>query len=180
MLGWLRRWGAARSPPEPSVTAVGSSVAAGRDISNSQITIGLDEEGVGKVLEEKLEKILARTAAQKSVPVAPLRAVLEKLGAAHTAIEEIPKRLAAAADELIQLRADLARLRNDRPEFAAIRARASKLIDRGELDAATAELRKGREAARELREDISRSEAGFLLDEARVDRLQLNYEDACA
>jgi tetratricopeptide (TPR) repeat protein len=176
MLGWLRRWGAPRSPPEPSVTADRGSVAVGRDISNSQITFGVDEEGVGKVLE----KLLARIAEEKGVPVAPLRAVLEKLGAAQTAIEEIPKRLAAAADELIQLRADLTRLRNDRPEFAAIRVRASALIDRGELYAARAELRKGREAARALREEISRSEAGFLLDEARVERLQLNYDDACA
>ena len=101
MFDWLRRWGAAQSPSEPSVTAVRSSVAAGRDISNSQITIGVDEEGVGKVLE----KILTRPAEQKGVPVAPLRAVLEKLGAAQTAIEQIPQRIAAAADELIQLRA---------------------------------------------------------------------------
>jgi tetratricopeptide (TPR) repeat protein len=176
MFGWLRRWGAAQSPPQPSVAADRSSVAAGGHISDSPITFELDEEGVGRVLE----KILARTAEEKGVPVAPLRAVLEKLGAAQMAIEEIPKRLAAAADELIQLRADLARLRNDKPEFAAIRVRASALIDRGEFDAARAELRKGREAARALREEFSRSEAGFLLDEARVDRLQFNYDDAYA
>ena len=54
------------------------------------------------------------------------------------------------------------------------------MIDKGEFDAARAELRKGREAARALREDISRSEAGFLFDEARVDRLQLNYDAASA
>ena len=35
------------------------------------------------------------------------------------------------------------------------------------------------EAARALREEISRSEAGFLADEARIDRLQLNYDAAC-
>jgi hypothetical protein len=132
MFGWLRRWGAARSPPGPSVTADRGGVAAGGHISNSLISVGLDEEGVGRVLE----KILARTAEEKSVPVAPLRAVLEKLGAAQMAIEEIPKRLAAAADELIRLRTDLARLRNDKPEFAAIRVRASVLIGRGEFDAA--------------------------------------------
>jgi tetratricopeptide (TPR) repeat protein len=126
------------------------------------------------------QKILLLVAQEKGVPLAPLRAVLERLGAAQIAIEEIPKRLAAAADELIQLRTDLARLRNDRPEFAAIRLRASTLIDKGEFDAARAELRKGREAARALREESSRSEAGFLVDEARVDRLQLNYDDAFA
>ena len=38
----------------------------------------------------------------------------------------------------------------------------------------------GRLRARALREEIGRSEAGFLADEARVDRLQLNYDAACA
>ncbi len=71
-----------------------------------------------------------------------------------------------------------ARLRNDRPEFAAIRAKASALIDRGDFDAARAALREGREAARELREQFSRSEAAFLADEARVDRLQVNDDAA--
>ena len=54
------------------------------------------------------------------------------------------------------------------------------MIDRGDFDAARAALNEGRRAARALREEISRSEAGFLADEARVDRLQLNYDAACA
>jgi hypothetical protein len=37
-----------------------------------------------------------RASEQKGVPVAPLRAVLEKLGAAQTAVKEIPKRLSVA------------------------------------------------------------------------------------
>jgi hypothetical protein len=114
MPDWLR----------PSVTADRGSVAAGGDISNSPITFGLDEEGVRKVLQQEL----ARIAEEKGVPVAPLRAVLEKLGAAQTAIEEIPKRLAAAADELLALRQDLQRLSNDRPELAAIRGQALALV----------------------------------------------------
>lgn len=126
---------------------------------------------------EKLSRDIAR---DKGVEEAPLREVLRKLGEADVPVSEIPDRLHKAADELIQLREDLARLRNDRPEFAAIRARASALIDKGEFDAARSELRKGREAARALREEFSRSEAGFLLDEARIERLQLNYDGACA
>ena len=41
-------------------------------------------------------------------------------------------------------------------------------------------MNEGRERARALREEASRTEAGFLADEARVDRLQLNYDAACA
>jgi tetratricopeptide (TPR) repeat protein len=129
---------------------------------------------IGNVLLVKV------TAEAKGVAEAPLREVLKRLGETDVAEAEIPNRLAKAADELIRLRADLARLSNDRPEFAAIRARASTLIDNGELDAARAALNEGREAARALREEATRTEAGFLADEARVDRLQLNYDSACA
>ena len=107
---------------------------AGRDIS---FKIGLDEEGVRRVLRKEISTI----AKVKGVPEAPLVAVLDKLGERHVPSAEIPARLAAAADELIRLRAELARLHDDRPEFASIRTRASALIDRGEFDAARAVLR---------------------------------------
>jgi tetratricopeptide (TPR) repeat protein len=136
--------------------------------------IDLSEEGVRRLLQQEL----ARIAEAKGVTIAPLRAVLEKLLAAQTAIEEIPKRLAAAADELLALRQALQRLRNDRPELAAIRGQALALIDAGDLDAARAALNRGRQAARALREEMSRSEAEFLADEARIDHLQLAYRDA--
>src|ERR1700733_12306233 len=132
------------------------------------------------LLERQFAAQLAETAAAKGVAEAPLREVLKRLGETEVAEAEIPDRLAKAADELIRLRADLARLSNDRPEFAAIRARASALIAKGDFDAARAALNEGRERARALREEASRTEAGFLADEARVDRLQLNYDAACA
>ena len=135
---------------------------------------------MSEVHERLHRELLAAIARDKGVEEAPLRVVLKKLGEADTPFADIPARLNRAAEELIQLRVDLAGLRNDRPEFAVIRAGASALIDKGEFDAARVELRKGREAARALLEDISRSEAGFLVDEARVDRLQLNYDAACA
>ena len=160
-----------------AVIAKEGSVSVGRDSYGSITNInGLDKDAVGRMLDEKLSRI----AEQKGVPEPPLRSVLAKLGAMQVPLAEIPARLDAAADELIRLRADLARLRNDRPEFAAIRARASDLIDQGEFDAARAVLREGREVARALREEISRSEAGFLADEARIDRLQLNHDAARA
>src|SRR5208283_2463779 len=185
MFDWLRRLLSAPPPPSdgPWVEATGGGVAAAGHIINSPIITGLGEEDVERWHREQMagqEEILRAIAKEKGVEEAPLREVLKKLGEADTPFADIPARLNRAAEELIQLRADLARLRNDRPEFAVIRARASALIDKGEFDAARAELRKGREAARALREDISRSEAGFLVDEARVDQLQLNYDAACA
>jgi tetratricopeptide (TPR) repeat protein len=107
-----------------------------------------------------------------------LRAVLEKLGEKGVPDFDIPAKLSAAADQLIELRAQLARVSNDRPELAAIRAAALALIDKGELDGARAKLNQGREAARASREEASRKEAEFLADEARIDHLQLAYRAA--
>ena len=61
--------------PKPSIKEDRGSVAA-ETILNSPITFGLDEEGVRRVLQEEL----VRLARQKGVPVAPLQAVLAKLG----------------------------------------------------------------------------------------------------
>ena len=77
------------------------------------------------LLERQFGARPTETAEAKGVPEAPLREVLKRLGETEAEEAEIPDRLAKAADELLQLRADLIRLRNDRPEFAAIRARAS-------------------------------------------------------
>jgi Domain of unknown function (DUF4062) len=132
------------------------------------------------LLESRFGARLTETAEAKGVPEAPLREVLKRLGETEVPEAEIPDRLAKKADELISLRAHLARLDNDRPEFAAIRARTSALIDKGDLDAALAALNEGRQAGRALREEASRTEAAFLAGEARIDLLQLNYDAASA
>jgi tetratricopeptide (TPR) repeat protein len=150
----------------------------GDGLSGAVADVKADTEAILRKLAKQEEMLLA-IARDKGVEEAPLREILKMLGEAEVPSSKIAGRLRKAADELLQLRADLARLRNDRPEFAAIRAKALALIDEGQFDAARAELRGGRDSARALREEISRSEAGFLLDEARVDRLQLNYDEAC-
>src|SRR5271168_4676709 len=138
MLAWLRRWW------QVTASAAGQSVAIAGDNINSPIQIGPKAEDFRVVFEETLDRKLAEISRAKGVPEAPLRAVLKRLGETEVPEGEIPERLAKAADELLRLRADLARLRNDRPEFAAIRARASALIDKGDFDAARAALSEGR------------------------------------
>jgi Domain of unknown function (DUF4062) len=91
--------------------------------------------------------LVRATSEAKGVPEAPLREVLKRLGETEVSEPEIPDRLAKAANELLRLRADLERLRNDRPEFAAIRARASALIDKGDFDGARGALSEGRRRA---------------------------------
>ena len=99
------------------------------------------------LLERQFAAQLAETAAAKGVAEAPLREVLKRLGETEVAEAEIPDRLAKAADELIRLRTDLQKPRNDPPEFSAIRARASALIDKGDLDPADAAPPRGARTA---------------------------------
>jgi tetratricopeptide (TPR) repeat protein len=175
-----------KGPSAPSVKADRGSVAAGRDI-NAPGTIGLDEKGVGQELRkaqqplrDELERLAAQVARDKGVEVAPLRAILVKLGEAGVKDEEIPKRLGEKADELIKLRAENEMLRRGPPALAAIAESVQALIDEGEFDDARRALARGREASRALRADASRYEAAFLAQEARVDDLQLAYRAAAA
>jgi hypothetical protein len=175
LFGWIRT----------DAVSVDRGVGAGRDIRDSTIQIGLDEKDIAQRLDEaqrpvteQLASLTAQIAREKGVEVAPLRAILVKLGEAGIPDHEIPSRLDAAADQLIELRPQLARLTHDRPEFASIRNQALAHIDQGELDAARAALARGREAARALRDNVSRNEAEFLADEARIDHLLLDYRAA--
>ncbi len=145
-------------------------------------TVDTVREAIERTRREVLEAIRATLPAEaqaRGVPEPPLRRALEKLGASDTPTEEIPSRFDSALDELIRLRAELARMRNDRPEFATIRERASALIDAGDFSAARVELVRGRDMARSFRQEYARTEAGFLAAEARVDRLDLEYRGAC-
>jgi tetratricopeptide (TPR) repeat protein len=167
-----------------SVSADHGSVAAGRDITGS-VTIGLDEKRVGqevrktqRPLRDELERLAAQVARDKGVEVAPLRAVLVKLGEKGVPEEDIPKRLDSAADELIKLRAENEQLRRGPPALAAIAEEVQALIDKGEFGDARRDLTRGREASRALRIDASRYEAAFMAQEARVDDLQLAYPAA--
>jgi tetratricopeptide (TPR) repeat protein len=135
---------------------------------------GLDEESVRWVLQEEL----ARISGEKGVPRAPLQAVLAKLGDKGVRYKDIPTRLEAAADELVRFRAENDLLKQGPPEIAALAGEAQALIDEGEFDGARAALHRGRDAARKLRDESSRYEAHLLVQEARVDHLQLAYRSA--
>jgi tetratricopeptide (TPR) repeat protein len=136
---------------------------------------------------EQLEKLAAgqkelaaQVAREKGVEVAPLLAVLVKLGEKGVPEEDIPKRLDAAADELSKLRVENDQLRRGPPALAAIAEEVQALIDKGEFDDTDRLLARGGEAARALRIDASRYEVAFLAQRARVDDLRLAYRAAAA
>src|SRR5258707_10181075 len=96
------------SKPAGSATVVNPSgpvVAAGRDITRPVI-IGLDEKRLAEAQKpraDQLEKLAIQVARDKGVEVAPLRAILVKMGEVGVRDEDIPQRLNEKADELIKL-----------------------------------------------------------------------------
>jgi tetratricopeptide (TPR) repeat protein len=148
--------------------------------SAPSVIINPNATAVVAPINERLDKLTAQVARDKGVEIAPLRAVLVKLGEKGVPEEDIPKRLDAAADELIKLRVENEQLRRGPPALAAIAEEVQALIDKGEFDDARRALARGREASRALRIDASRYEAAFLAQEARVDDLQLAYRAAAA
>lgn len=159
---------------QSNVSSVGRSVAIAGDNLNSPINIGLDEDGVRSILQQELTRI----AEDRGVPLAPLMAILAKLGENFVSRDQVPALLEAKADELLALRNRLARLTSDRPEFAAIRELGSTLVQNGEFEAARKQFQLGRRAAQEILKDAGRREAEFIVDEARVDQLQFEYQAA--
>jgi tetratricopeptide (TPR) repeat protein len=172
------------SKPTPSVsqsieTHNGNVIASGPNATfNAPININPDAKEVVAPITDELKKLADQVAREKGVAAAPLRSVLFKLGQARVKDEDIPKRLDAAADELIKLRAEVQHFQHGPPALAAIAQEAQSLIDKGDLDGARHALMRGREAARAQRSDASRNEAKFLALDAQVDDLQLAYKSA--
>jgi tetratricopeptide (TPR) repeat protein len=180
----------ADNKPAASTTTViapaATGITSGHDtVVNAPVTIGLDEKRVGqqvseaqKPLTEQLEKLATQVARDKGVEVAPLRSILVKLGEAGVSDEDIAKRLDGKADELIKLRAEIAKLRQGPAELAAYAQQAQALIDKGDFDGARAALASGQAAAHAMREQSSRYEAQFLAQDAGIDHLQIAYRSA--
>jgi hypothetical protein len=187
VVGWLRKWFGLTKVNSPATVSADRGVAAGRDIRDSIIHFGLDEEaierrlsGVQQQLTDQLAELTAQIARNRGIEAAPLRAVLVKLGEARIPDHEIPARLNEAADQLIELRTLLLQRSNNSSELDVSRKQALTLIDRGDLDGAHAALNHGREIARALGKDANQNEARFLSDEAEIDHLQLAYRAAAS
>jgi tetratricopeptide (TPR) repeat protein len=185
MIGWFHRLFRVPNPSDAkgAVQVVGGGIAAGRDIRDSTIRIGVDEKVIERRIAEAQRPLIDQVTAladqvarEKGVPVAPLRTILVKLGEIGVPDHEILRRLDLAADQLIELRTKFTRSSVDRPEFAALRQHVLRLLESGDLDGARGMLQRGREGAdarRSVREQVE-----LIANEGLVDQLQLNYRDA--
>ena len=134
-----------------------------------------------KILLQQNSAMIAMLQREKGIPRTALVGHLVRLGARDDiADEEIPKFLERFANEFPAIQEQLRRITNDDPEVLAVRREAADLLDAGNLDGAKALLARARARISELRQERSRDEAALLGDEARIDRLQLNYRTAAS
>lgn len=127
-----------------------------------------------------LAEILAKVSADKGVPTAPLKAILERMGERDVPVEEIASRLAAKAEEYHSLREQWSRVADTQPDVAAVRRDAFGKLEKGELEGARALISAARDRLRTARRVAAGEEATLLADEAQVDMLALRYRDAAA
>jgi tetratricopeptide (TPR) repeat protein len=181
MLKYIRGWFIRIVSTEftTEVNATRSSVAAGRDIRDNIIQIGLNDNDVGRRIEQAQQPMLdnlaaltAEIARDKGIDPALLRVVLAKLGEHDVPDDAIPNRLIKLADTLNELRERLGTNASD--ELQPIKANALALLDAGNFSGALAELDRGRLAAQSKRTQSSAREAEFLADQAKILELQIS------
>lgn len=121
---------------------------------------------------------IRRSADEQGLPPSPLRAVVAKLQDAGIPNVEIAGRLQGAAEELARLRASLMQPRAAWPDQAPTRLEVLDLIDRGELEAASAALEEGCVGKKSPPGDGRFEEAAIYAEAAAARRLQLDYRAA--
>ena len=186
MMGWLRRLlnsATKAATPSGAVSADRGGVAVGRDIRDSTINVGADEEEIqlritqahGPLID-RINILAEQVSREKGIPIGPIQAVLAKFGEVRVPDHEILTRLNIVTDQYLELRELLTRASTERPEFLALRQRVLELLDGGDLDGARSLLREGRQRARSL--SLAREEVETVATEGRIDALQLNHRAA--
>jgi tetratricopeptide (TPR) repeat protein len=184
MWSWLKSLIGGKHIAPSTVLAERQSVAAGRDIRDSLVTIGLNEDEVARLvgisqrsISKSLDTLTAEIAREKGIPYASLRAIFDKLGEGQVSDEEIPSRLEKIATQLLELRAVL---QSGREQVSGVRREALSLVDTGDLVGAFAALDRARLALHAVRQTTSQDEAALLADQARIEELRLSYLAAAA
>jgi tetratricopeptide (TPR) repeat protein len=132
-----------------------------------------------KKIDSKLDELIAALEAKKGIPREALISHLVRLGAREDiADDDIPKFLEKFAEEFQIVRDQVAPPGNGDPDILNARAKAASLFDAGDLDGSKALLAEARTRISALRQERQREEADLIGDEARIDRLELNYQAA--
>jgi tetratricopeptide (TPR) repeat protein len=168
-------------------TAEGS-VAAGRDIVNSRIIIGIPPDQLAGIIEAGRKDLKDLTEIQKrkienlkkdlGVSESALQAFFTILGEQEVPNEKLATKLLAIAENYKNLLAQAAPGPNDRPEIAKIRTAAQEALKAGQLDRADELLGKVQELQDAALLSMELERAGTSAQRGQLAMTQLRYRDA--
>jgi hypothetical protein len=147
----LGLWPALAEPAE-SVTAE-HGVAAGGDIRDSSITIGLTPKEVRELIDRIMSEAGTGTAqivdlaTKLGVTQGAVTTFLRTLGEKDVPVEALPAKLGEIAERHKALLAQIAAVRSDSPDVQAINDQAHAAVEHGDYDGAENLLSKAEDAA---------------------------------
>jgi tetratricopeptide (TPR) repeat protein len=170
------------------VTAGNRSVAAGRDIVNSQIIIGIPPEQLAGIIEASRKDLKDLTEHQKheietlkenlGVNEHALRAFFTILGEREVPSEKLATKLLEIAGNYKDLLVEAAPGPNDGPEIAKIKAAAKEALTAGQLNRADELLERIQELQDAAVLSIELEGAGTSAQRGQLAMAQLRYRDA--
>lgn len=159
-----------------------SSLVVTGDMRDSNINFGLRasdlQNHVTSPILREINQVAENLAREKGIDEGALRSILARIEDKPPLRSEIVAKLAQAIEQLIELRADLAKRASNNKNIEEVRQQASQQIALGQFSLASETLESGRLSARELAESGRKLEVTFLEDQAKLDLLQFSYRAA--
>ena len=163
-----------------SVTAE-HGVAAGGNISNSSITIGLTPKEVQELIQSEAGKGTAQIvelATRLGVTQGAVTTFLRTLGEKDVPIEELPAKLGEIAERHKALLAQIASVRMASPDVQAIKDQAHAAVERGDYEPAESLLSKAEDAALASADQLRLDAAALRAERGGLAFTRLDYRAA--
>src|SRR5512132_729632 len=187
LLAWIGLAGLVVDARTQGTVAAPGGVAAGRDIRESKINIGILPDQLPKIIDaatsdwkrltDEQRKLITDLEGKLGVSAGALRAFFRTLGAADVPPERQEGKLVEIAERYKQLVAQVAAVPGDDPEVAELKGEAQAAPNAGELERADnllARVQAGQDAALERQLEAAATAA----QRGEIARTRLRYRDA--
>ena len=169
---------------EPEVHADHGSVAAGRDIRDSIITIGIPPEQLEALIRQSAEhsetqkKLIAELESKLALNRRQVRAALNILGEKDVPPERLEAKLVEVAERFKELQATALAQPGDDAKIAGVKAEAQKAIDAGDLAKADALLAEVETEQRRMLDRLAANAADTSARRGDIALTRLRYGEA--
>ena len=169
---------------QPDVQAASGSVAVGRDVRDSTITIGIPPEQLEALvqqdhdLSEAQKKLIAELEAKLDLNQNQVRAALEILGEKDIPPERLAAKLVEIAERFKALQAEMLAQPSDTAKVATLKAEAQKAIEAGDLAKADALLADVETEQRRMRDGLAVNLAETSARRGDIALARLQYREA--